>query len=68
MFVLRMGGIAAALKAGSLLGRYHPSSHALDASRNPTKPGTFSRLKTDRPLAPGGGSRGGRASRCEAEL
>ena len=28
---------------------YHPSSHALDASRNPTKPGTFSHLKTDRP-------------------
>jgi hypothetical protein len=25
------------------------SSHLLDASRNPTKPGTFSRLKTDRP-------------------
>ena len=24
-------------------GRYHPSSHALDASRNPTKPGTFLR-------------------------
>jgi hypothetical protein len=39
----------AALKAGFLLGRYHPSSHALDASRNPTKPGTFSRLETDRP-------------------
>ena len=30
-------------------GRYHPSSHVLDASRNPTKPGTFSRLETDRP-------------------
>jgi hypothetical protein len=29
-------------------GRYHPSSHALDAARNPTKPGTFSCLKTDR--------------------
>lgn len=39
----------AALKAGFSLGRYHPSSHVLDASRNPTKPGTFSRLKTDRP-------------------
>jgi hypothetical protein len=39
----------AALKAGFLLGRYHPSSHVLDASRNPTKPGTFSRLETDRP-------------------
>jgi hypothetical protein len=38
----------AALKAGFLLGRYHRSSHALDASRNPTKPGTFSRLKSDR--------------------
>jgi hypothetical protein len=37
----------AALKAGFSLGRYHPSSHVLDASRNPTKPGTFSRLKTD---------------------
>ena len=39
----------AALKARTLLGRYHPSSHALDASRNPTKPGTFSCLKTDPP-------------------
>ena len=29
-------------------GRHHPSSHALDAARNPTKPGTFSCLKTDR--------------------
>ena len=38
----------AALKAVFLLGRYHPSSHALDASRNPTKPGTFSPLKSDR--------------------
>jgi len=38
----------AALKARFLLGRYHPSSHALDASRNPTKPGTFSPLKSDR--------------------
>ena len=36
-------------EAGFLLGRYHCSSHVLDASRNPTKPGTFSRLKTDRP-------------------
>jgi hypothetical protein len=38
----------AALKVGFLLGRYHPSSHALDASRNSTKPGTFSPLKSDR--------------------
>jgi hypothetical protein len=29
--------------------RYTPRSHALDASRNPTKPGTFLRLETDRP-------------------
>jgi hypothetical protein len=56
----------AALEAGSLLGRYHPSSHALDASRNPTKPGTFSRLRPT--LAPAGSSRGGRAYRCEVEL
>jgi hypothetical protein len=39
----------AALKAGFLLGRYHPSSPALDASRSPIKPGTFSPLKHDRP-------------------
>jgi hypothetical protein len=38
----------ATLKAYFSLGRYHPSSHALDASRNPIKPSTFSRLKTDR--------------------
>jgi hypothetical protein len=31
------------------LGRYHPSSPALDASRSPIKPGTFSPLKHDRP-------------------
>jgi hypothetical protein len=43
-----------------MLGRHHPSTHtenagpvndpgaAVDASRNPIKPGTFSRLKTDR--------------------
>ena len=31
----------AVLKKHSLLGRYHPSSHVLDASRNPTKPDTF---------------------------
>ena len=36
------------LKAYRMLGRYHPSSHALDASRNPTKLGIFSLLKTDR--------------------
>jgi hypothetical protein len=38
----------AALKAHFSLGRYHRSSHALDASRNPTKPRTFSPLKGDR--------------------
>src|SRR5690348_12168997 len=32
-----------------VVGALPPSSHSLDASRNPTKPGTFSRLKTDRP-------------------
>jgi hypothetical protein len=46
----------AALKARFLLGRYHRSSHALDASRNPTKPGTFSCLKTDPPLRQVAGS------------
>jgi hypothetical protein len=45
------------LKAYRMLGRYHPSSAAVDASRNPTKPGTFSRLKTDRGWRQGG-SRG----------
>ena len=45
----------AALKAHSLLGRYHPSSHVLDASKNPTKPGTFWRQVAGPP--------GGRASR-----
>ena len=37
------------LKAGFLLGHYHPSSHALDASKNATKSGTLSRPKADRP-------------------
>jgi hypothetical protein len=36
------------LKAHFLLGRYHPSSAAVEASKNPIKPGTFSALKTDR--------------------
>jgi hypothetical protein len=35
-------------KTHFLLGRYHPSSAAVDASGNPTKPGTFLPLKTDR--------------------
>jgi hypothetical protein len=36
------------LKAHFMLGRYHPSSTAVEASRNPVKPDTFSPLKTDR--------------------
>jgi hypothetical protein len=36
------------LKAYRMLGRYHSSSAAVDASRNPIKPGTFSPLKSDR--------------------
>jgi hypothetical protein len=40
----------AALKAGFLLGRYHPSSHALDASRNPTNQALF---RASRPTDPG---------------
>jgi hypothetical protein len=35
--------------SGSPIDAYHPSSHVLDASRNPTKPGTLSRLTPDRP-------------------
>jgi hypothetical protein len=42
----------AAPKDRFLLGRYHPSSHVLDASRNPTKPGVSS-------------SCGAHARRCE---
>ena len=38
----------AALKAHFSLGRYHPSSPALDVSTNPIKPGIFSPHKTDR--------------------
>ena len=38
----------AALKAHFSLGRYHPSSSALDASGNPIKTGIFSPLKSDR--------------------
>jgi hypothetical protein len=38
----------AALKAHFSLGRYHPSSAALDASGNPIKPSTSSPLKSDR--------------------
>ena len=38
----------AALKAHFALGRYHPSSSALDASGNPIKTGIFSPLKSDR--------------------
>jgi hypothetical protein len=38
----------AALKAHFSLGRYHPSSPALDVSRNPTKTGIFSPVKSDR--------------------
>jgi hypothetical protein len=37
-----------ALKAGFLLGRYHSSSPASNASRNPINTGTFSSLITDR--------------------
>jgi hypothetical protein len=38
----------AALKAHFSLGRYHPSSSALDASGNPIKTGIFFPLKSDR--------------------
>jgi hypothetical protein len=38
----------AALKAHFSLGRYHPSSSALDALGNPIKTGIFSPLKSDR--------------------
>ena len=37
------------LKAYRMLGRYHPSSAALDPSRNSTKPGTFSRATCSPP-------------------
>jgi len=45
----------AALRAHFSLGRYHPSSSALDASRNPIKPGIFSPVKSDRGWRRGAG-------------